>query len=245
MSRLTALPLMAGGLTLLLAVGGVAPQQADLGSNRPSSSYSILAYDPLTGQFGVAAASHAPLIGVNLEFIDPQAGGVVVHGGPYLQINERVLIALRDGLAPDRAIKIGLLGVDDQNRRQVLAISAAGAAAFTGVRAPKHAADALGDDLVAAGIRLTDKKVVTAMKEAFEGSDGPLADRLLGALVAGTEAGGEQGGARSAALLVVGPGALFATRDRLVDLRIDFDPGDAVAALATLRARVDSVYEVR
>ncbi len=82
------------------------------------------------------------------------------------------------------------------------------------------------------------------MEESFAESDGPLADRLLDALLAGHEAGGEKGGEHSAAVLVVGPAARFATRARLVDLRIDFVPEDAVSALIDLRARVDSVYEV-
>lgn len=244
MSRRLAPPLVLVGLAMALAPALSAPPQTRTDKVASAASYSILAYDPLTGNYGVAAASHAPLIGMNLEYLDPDAGGVIVHGGPYLQINERTLTALRDGLQPGRAIRVGLLGVEDEERRQVLAVSPAGAAAFTGKRAAKHAADAVGDVFVAAGLRLANKKVVPAMKEAFESSDGPLPERLLGALKAGTDAGGEKGGAHSAALLVVGPGARFATRDRLVDLRIDFAEGDAVAALERLRAQIDSVYEV-
>jgi uncharacterized Ntn-hydrolase superfamily protein len=243
MPKLTALPLVIAALAFSLWPGQNAPRSETGQTPRPAS-YSILAYDPLTGEFGVAAASPAPLIGVNLEYFDKDAGAVVVHGGPFLQINEKALLALQEGIAPDKAIKIGLLGVEDQKERQVLVISPTGAAAFTGVNAPKHAADALGDDFIAAGIRLSSRKVVAAMKEAFEGSDGPLADRLLGALIAGTEAGGEEGGAHSAALVVVGAGARFASRDRLVDLRIDYVEGDAVAAMAQLRASIDSIYEV-
>ena len=237
-------------LTPLLAYLGLAfepgltTSQSSQSDNRRTASYSILAYDPLTGEYGVAAASHAPLIGMNLEFFDPEAGAVVVHGGPFLQINERTLIALRDGLDPIRALRVGLLGAGDVENLQVLAVSPTGAAAFTQKRAAKHAADAVGDGFVVAGLRLANKNVVPAMKESFESSDGPLADRLLDALKAGTEAGGEEGGARSAALLVVGAGAHFATRGRLLDLRIDFVEGDAVAALERLRAQVDSVYQV-
>jgi uncharacterized Ntn-hydrolase superfamily protein len=207
-----------------------------------SASYAILARDPLTGNYGVAAASHAPLIGMNLEFLDPDAGAVVVLGGPHLETNEKVLIALGDGLMPGRAITVGLYGDPDPDSRQVLAISPEGAAAYSGEKLEKHTDHKTGDFYVAAGHRLESEDIVLAMEEALVNSDGPLADRLLGALKAGRDAGGEKDGARSAALVVVGPGARFATRDRLVDLRIDFVHGDAVAALADLRARVDSVY---
>jgi uncharacterized Ntn-hydrolase superfamily protein len=221
------------------------PVDSGPAARRPAASYAILARDPLTGEYGVAAASHAPLIGMNLEFLDSDAGGVVVLGGPYLEINEKASIALRDGLSPGRAIAVALAADPDKESRQVLALSPAGSAAFTGKKLAKHAEHKAGEYFVAAGHRLASDGVISAMAEAFASSDGPLADRLLGALQAGKAGGGEEGGEHSAALLVVGPGAKFATRDRLVDLRIDFVPEDAVAALVELRARVDSVYGLR
>lgn len=212
-------------------------------SDQPSS-YAVLARDPLTGEYGVAAASHAPLIGINLEFLAAEVGGVVVLGGPYLQLNETVLTALQEGLAPDRAIAVGLAADPDRERRQVLALSPAGAAAFSGKQLTTQVNHQTEEYFVAAGHQLEDEAVVPAMAEAFSGAEGRLADRLLVALVAGRDAGGEKDGERSAALLVVGPGAQFATRDRIVDLRIDYVPDDAVLALTDLRARVDSVYKV-
>lgn len=209
-----------------------------------SASYAMLARDPLTGEYGVAAASHAPLIGMNLEFLDPDAGGVVALGGPNLELNERTLIALRDGLAPGRAIAVGLTADPEREERQVLAISQQGAAGFTGGDLDEYAGQRTGEYFVAAGNRLASEDVLLAMEEAFLGFDGPLTDRLLLALQAARDAGGEEGGAHSAALVIVGPSARFATRDRLVDLRIDYVSGDAVDALTRLRAQVDSVYGV-
>lgn len=209
-----------------------------------TSSVSILAYDPMTGEFGVASASEAPLIGMNLEFFDLDAGGVVIHGGPHLDIGQRVLIALGEGLPPGRAIGVGLAAAGQRESRQVLAISKDGAAAFTGDRLDRHSSQQVGGDFVVAGQRLPNPDVVNAMAAQFQESDGPLADRLMGSLRAGRNAAGEEGQFHSAALLVIGPAARFATRDRTADLRIDFVPGDAVAALTRLRAEVDSVYGV-
>jgi uncharacterized Ntn-hydrolase superfamily protein len=210
----------------------------------PSSSYAILARDPITGEYGVAAASHAPLIGINLEFIDPDVGGVVVLGGPHLELNATVLSVLAEGMPTGTAVAVGLVADSDKEHRQVLAVGPNGAAAFTGKKLRKHARDKVGDYFVAAGHRLADDDVVDAMAAAFSSYDGNLTNALLHALQAGKAAGGEEDGEHSAALLVVGPGARFATRERLVDLRIDFVPEDAVGALVDLRARVDSVYEV-
>ena len=229
-------------VVFLCSVSYPATQQRQLVSL--PSSFAILAMDELTGDYGVAAASHAPLIGMNLEFLDPGAGGVVILGGPALEINERTLIALRDGLSPDRAIAVGLYGDEDREKRQVLAVSSGGAAAFSGEDLEGHAAHLTGEHHVAAGHRLASEEVLEAMGNAFAEADAPLADRLLLALQAGRDAGGEKDGARSAALLVVGPGARLATRNRLVDLRIDFVPGDAVSELVDLRARIDSVYGI-
>lgn len=215
-----------------------------------TSSYSILGYDPITGEFGVAAASEAPLIGMNLEFLDLEVGGVLVHGGPHLEISERVMAALEEELPPDRAIQVGLFIDTDKEYLQILAISQHGAAAFTGKKLEKHAADEVGDVYVAAGQRIPNPDIINAMAAHFQTSDGPLGSRLLGALRAGRNASGEEGGeggegdVHSAALLVVSPRARFATRNRLIDLRIDFVSGDAVAALEALQAQVDSVYGI-
>ena len=213
------------------------------GPSRPAS-YAILARDPVTGEYGVAAASHAPLIGMNLDFLDKDAGGVVVLGGPYLETNEKILIALREGLSPAKAIPVGLHTDPDQEQRQILAISTQGTAAFTGKKLAKQAADKVGDFHVVAGHRLANKDVIPAMEEAFLALDGPLKGRLFAALQAGRDAGGEKDGVKSAAIVIVGPGARFATRDRRMDLRIDFVSSDAVAALAQLHAQIDSVYQV-
>jgi uncharacterized Ntn-hydrolase superfamily protein len=240
--RRTLPPLIAILVSLVISQSSVTGQ--DQPPHQASSSYAILARDPLTGQYGVAAASHAPLIGMNLEFIDPDLGGVIVLGGPYLELNERIVTALRDSVHPRTAIAVGLAADDDKESRQVLALTPDGAAAFTGKKLRKRAGERVGDFFVVAGNRLANDDVIEAMADAFSQFDGSLTDGLLLALQAGQEAGGESDGEHSAALLVVGPGSRFATRDRLVDLRIDYVPTDAVAALVELRARVDSVYGV-
>ena len=140
-------------VVLLCWVSSSAPQQRQVA--KTPNSYAILAMDELTGDYGVAAASHAPLIGMNLEFLDPGAGGVVILGGPALDVNQRTLIALRDGLTPDRAIAVGLYGDEDRERRQIMAVSPGGAAAFSGEDLEGHAAHMTGAHYVAAGHRLS------------------------------------------------------------------------------------------
>lgn len=239
------IPVAAALTVLLIAFLGNRDVEREAGHDPLSaSSFAILARDALTGEYGVAAASHAPLIGMNLEFLDYETGAVVALGGPYIDLNERTLTALRSGLAPARAAAVGLAGDENKELRQLMVLAPTGSAAFTGKNLPQYAGHRSGGTFLIAGNRLTGEEVLEEMQKRFEEADGRLADRLMAALQAGDEAGGEKDGAHSAALLVVGPGNPFATRDRLVDLRIDFVAEDAVAALAWLREQVDSVYGV-
>ncbi|HSG82337.1 MAG TPA: DUF1028 domain-containing protein [Gemmatimonadota bacterium] len=244
LSRLRAPALVAAAPVLLSLAGLTAFQDPQSSIAPPPASFAILARDQVTGEYGVAAASNAPLIGMNLEFLDYRVGGVIVLGGPFLEVNQRTMIGMEDGLLPGRAITIGLYGDEEPESRQVIALSPNGAAAFTGKNLEAYAGDKVGNDFVIAGHRLAGPQVILALEESFATSEGPLADRLLAALEAGRDAGGEKDGVHSAALLVVGPGAKFATRDRLAELRIDYTPGDAVAELVELRQQIDSIYGV-
>ena len=63
------------------------------------------------------------------------------------------------------------------------------------------------------------------MARSYEGTEGDLAARLLAALDAGQEAGGDSRGEKSAALLVVREGGGYGgDNDRVIDLRVDDHP---------------------
>jgi uncharacterized Ntn-hydrolase superfamily protein len=228
----------------LLSATAFSIVSAPTAGQQDESSFAIIGRDPLTGNYGVAAVSNYPLIGMNLEFLDPDAGAVVVLGGPFIEINEKVLVAIQGGLEPGRAIAVGLVGDEERELRQLLAIAPTGAAAFTGDGLGSYAGDRVGDFFVAGGHGLAGADVLLAMEEAFMASDAPLEWRFIDALRAARDASGDRFEARSAALVIVGPGARFATRDRLLDLRIDYVAYDAVAALADLHFQVDSIYGV-
>jgi len=111
----------------------------------------------------------------------------------------------------------------DRESRQVIIIGLEGrTAAFTGKETIGWKGHLVGKDYVAAGNMLASSKVIGAMAQAFENSEGKLAERLLKALEAGQEAGGDKRGRMSAALLVVG-------REQrgnrpILDLRVDEHP---------------------
>jgi len=88
---------------------------------------------------------------------------------------------------------------------------------------------------------LVSEATVEAMAEAFEASSGPLASRLLAALVAGGAAGGDRRGEQSAALLVVRAGAGYDGDDRTVDISV-YDHPTPIAELARLYALNDLYF---
>ncbi len=120
-------------------------------------------------------------------------------------------------------------------RRQVAVLGANGdLAAYTGEQCVDVAGHLLGDSCVALANMAASAGVWTAMVEAFEGSAGSLAQRLLTALQAGEDAGGDFRGRRSAAIMVIRATTTGRPwHDMVVDLRVD-DSTDPITALGEL-----------
>ena len=114
---------------------------------------------------------------------------------------------------------------DGRDHRQVGIVDIDGqAASHTGAECLDWAGGVTGDGYAIQGNILAGAEVVAAMEAAFLASDPEhaLAQRLMAALRAGDEAGGDARGRQSAALLVVRDEAGFDGRDDIeVDLRID------------------------
>jgi uncharacterized Ntn-hydrolase superfamily protein len=111
----------------------------------------------------------------------------------------------------------------DKEMRQVGLIDANGQpATFTGIYCYDWAGGVTGEHFAAQGNILVDENTVKAMADTFTSTQGSLAKRLLAALDAGQEAGGDSRGQQSAALLVVKEkGGYGGYNDRFIDLRVD------------------------
>jgi uncharacterized Ntn-hydrolase superfamily protein len=123
--------------------------------------------------------------------------------------------------------------------RQLVAVDAAGrTGAFSGAETLGTHAAVEGDGAVAAGNMLKSKRVPERMIAAFAGSSGRLGGRLLAAMRAGLDAGGEEGPVHSAGLLLV--------RDvswPVANLRVDWSDTDPIADLARLWALYEPQLE--
>jgi uncharacterized Ntn-hydrolase superfamily protein len=218
-------------------------------------TYSIVAYDSVTGDLGVAVQSKFPNVGGIVPWGRAGVGAVATQSLGNTAYGERGLDLLAQGATAEEALRIVMRTDTMLQDRQVGIVDARGnAASFTGnttfdwaggrVGAPSGAGNVSGGKgqvivgrgyTVQANIMVSDQTVKN-LAEAFERSRGSLADRLMTALKAGQAGGGDKRGMQSAALLVVRKnGGYLGANDRFVDIRV-YDAADPIAELERLLA---------
>ena len=220
--------LVAGILVLLCASPALA-QSA-------SATFSVVAVDTVTGEWGVATASGLVAVGSVVPHAEARAGAVATQAAANPGLGVRALERLREGVSAEAALEEVLAKDPAGTIRQVAVVDRAGrVAAHTGIHAAEPAGDLSGDGFVVLGNRLGSDRVLPEMERAYLASEGkPLAERLLAALEAGQREGGDAAGTRAAAILVVRRGGGFGGfDDRYVDLRVD-DHDTPVAELGRL-----------
>ena len=198
-------------------------------------TYSIVARDPQTGEMGVATQSQAFAVGNSVPFALPGHGVIATQSMAEPMYGSVGLDLLQGGFTAQEVLT-ALSSVDPQpGRRQVAVLGVNGdLAAYTGEHCVDAAGHLLGDTCVALANMAASKRVWPAMVESFEGSAGPLAQRLLTALQAGEDAGGDFRGRRSAAIVVIRATTTGRPwHDTVVDLRVD-DSAEPIAALGDL-----------
>jgi uncharacterized Ntn-hydrolase superfamily protein len=203
------------------------------GPTDPPGTFSILGFDPETGEIGAAVQSRVFSVGNGVIWAEAGVGAVATQAVVDVSYGPQGLALLRQGLAPAEIIKKiyaddkdpGLRGQSwPKTGRQFAVINAKGeVAAFTGPDAPTEAADAQGKFCTAQGNTLgrpdgkwppadgmKPSKVPAAMVAGFENSEKNangvrqhISLRLVAALEAGQAAGGDNRGQQSAALIVV------------------------------------------
>ncbi|MDH3682357.1 MAG: DUF1028 domain-containing protein [Acidimicrobiia bacterium] len=187
-------------------------------------TYSILALDSDTGQVGGAVQSHFFAVGRRCLTLRPGVGAVGSQAFGSAAHGPRALDAVAShGSLPEGIIDRLLADDPNRDQRQVLVLDAAGStAAYTGPGCLPNARHVAESGVVAGGNTLLSDELPARMVAAFGTADGPLAVRLLAAMDAAEEAGGDTRGAMSAALRVVGPDPVEFIQDgTLVDLRVD------------------------
>lgn len=200
-------------------------------------TFSIVARSADGESWGVAVASKFLAVGNAVPAAVAQIGAVATQAEANVAFKGLALAHLDDGATAGVAIQ-RLIEEDDkpQDRQVGIVDSDGNAATHTGRNCFDWAGGLTGDGVAIQGNILAGQHVVEAMLEAWEVSDpeAPLSRRLLAALRAGDDAGGDKRGKQSAALLVVKDGAGYGGNDDVaVDLRVD-DHAEPCAELERL-----------
>lgn len=275
---------------LAAAVAGCSPEPpaTNAAGDPLVSTFSIVAVDTTTGEIGVAVQSKFPNVRAVVPWAEAGVGAVATQSFARLDYGREGLALMRSGATAPEALSIQLRMDPDPASRQVGMVDAHGnAASWTGSGAFEWRGGQVGGDAVEAltglsgdrgtliigegwaaqGNILVSAETVEAMARTFTSTTGPLAERLVAALVAGGAAGGDKRGEQSAALLVVREGAGYDGDDRVADISVydhptplaelerlyrlndlyftDSDPADMVAVTPAIARELQEIWIAR
>jgi uncharacterized Ntn-hydrolase superfamily protein len=200
-------------------------------------TFSIVARSADGESWGVAVASKFLAVGSAVPAAVAGVGAIATQADANVAYKGQALAHLDDGATASVALQRLLEEDEGRDHRQVGIVDVdGGSASHTGHACLDWAGSLTGDGYAIQGNILTGEDVVVAMETAWQASDpeASLARRLLDALTAGDQAGGDSRGRQSAALLVVKEGAGYGGLDDIaVDLRVD-DHEEPIPELARL-----------
>jgi uncharacterized Ntn-hydrolase superfamily protein len=216
-------------LAALALLAAVAPEAAHAGDPL-AHTFSIVARDPATGEFGVAVQSHWFQVGTSVPWAEAGVGAVATQSFVKIEYGPKGLELMRQGKSAQEALGQLLAQDPEKDVRQVAMVDAQGrVAAWTGPKCIAAAGNQAGTGY-SVQANLMDKPTVwPAMAKAFEAAKGDLADRLMAALDAAQAEGGDIRGRQSAAILVVKARSTGEPwNDRVIDLRVEDNPAPLV-----------------
>jgi len=212
-----------------IAIAGLAAQPAQPLPD-PVATFSILGFDPETGEVGGAVQSRVFSVGNGVLWADAEAGMAATQAIIDVSYGPKALALLRAGMKPEAIIKAIWESDPDpspkdwtKDGRQFAVINLKGeTATFTGTKATTWAGGKQGKFCTAQGNILKGEGVVNGMVQVFEETKGHLSMRLMAALDAGQAAGGDTRGMQSAAMLIVKKGGgVWLNNDTVLRLQVD------------------------
>ncbi|HYE89875.1 MAG TPA: DUF1028 domain-containing protein [Terriglobales bacterium] len=195
-------------------------------AQQPVNTYSIVAYDSVTGELGVAVQSHWFSVGPLVPWAEAGVGAVATQSFVEPSYGPLGLELMRSGRSATQTLAALVAGDPHPEVRQVAMVDAQGdVAAHTGTSAIEAAGHRTGRHYSVQANMMLHATVPDAMARAFESANGDLAARMLAALEAAQREGGDIRGMQSAALLVVsGEPTGRPWMDRVYDLRVEDHP---------------------
>lgn len=204
-------------------------------------TFSLVACDLEARQWGVAVASKFPAVGAVVPWARGDVGAVATQSYANVTYGPAGLELLTGGVSAQETIDRLIAPDPEREQRQLGVVDAGGgSASFSGTQCMDWAGGRTGPCYAAQGNILAGPQVVDALVEMFLATRGPLAVRMLAALLAADRAGGDRRGRQGAAVIVRQTGAGYGgNNDILLDLRVD-DHADPVPELI----RVHGVYDL-
>jgi uncharacterized Ntn-hydrolase superfamily protein len=195
--------------------------------NPLSHTYSIVAFDPATGEMGAAVQSHWFSVGTIVIWGEAGVGVVATQSFVNPAFGPSGLSLMQQGFGAEQTLKMLITGDEGRDFRQLALLDATGkSSSYTGSKCVESAGHIVGEGYAVQANLMLNDQIWPAMASAFEASKGqPLAERMVAALLAAEAAGGDIRGKQSAALLVVNAKSTGKPWiDRSIDLRVDDHP---------------------
>jgi len=193
-------------------------------------TFSIVARCERTGMFGVAVTSSSPAVAARCAYARAGAGAIASQNVTDPTLGTRGLDLLEHGASAEQAIAILRDTGHYIEHRQVLAVDAnGGSSAYSGSKALGLNSHATGGNVASGGNLLATENLPARIVAAFTAATGDLGDRIIAAMRAGVEAGGEAGPIHSSGMKLV--------REvpwPVADLRVDWTEGCPIEELASL-----------
>lgn len=187
-------------------------------------TFSIVARDSITGEMAVGVQSHWFSVGALVPWGKSGVGVVATQSFVNPAYGPKGLALMEKGKSAPVALKELVAADEGREFRQVAFLDNSGkAAAFTGENCVEYAMHHVGENFSVQANMMLNDEVIPAMKKAYrENSSLPLAERVVKALIAAQEVGGDIRGKQSAALIVVGADKVENSwEDKKIDLRVD------------------------
>ena len=181
-------------------------------------TFSVLTFDEKEGIFAAAAATGSLCVGGWVLRGDLESGLVASQGtSPSSFWRDDCLRYMYTGQSASEAIDLAIKNDSGRDYRQIIALDKFGTTSgFTGINSVSHASHITEQNFAVAGNMIAGSHVLEAVKKHVNSDQAPIDQRMLNALKAGKDAGGDNRGLLSAALLVLSP------NHPPLDLRIDY-----------------------
>jgi uncharacterized Ntn-hydrolase superfamily protein len=221
-----------------LLLGGLLPAPGARAADM-SGSFSVILYDPATGEIGIGVLSHAAACGSFVPWVEAGVGAIATQGETNPAWGPRGLDLLRAGVPVAKVVDSLYKSDDGFQRRQLGALDRTGwPAGYSGIELVNWSGGVLDSNFAMQGNTMTNHVVMDVLADTVRATRGqPLADRLLLALTLGERLKADWRGARSAAILV---GRLNperpADRGSYISVRVDDSPRPIAMLAAQYRS---------